>query len=139
MGALPFNWAGVVLLGLAAILIFLEIQVPGIGFLGVGGVIAFVLGALLLFSVGEPDWPGAPVLRISFWLVAILSGMMAVFALVIVGAVVRTRKLKYASSVELLIGQTGQVLSELNPVGNVQLKSEDVERGVVGGRVNRGR
>ena len=124
LGALPFNWAGVVLLGLAAILIFLEIQVPGIGFLGVGGVIAFVLGALLLFSVGEPDWPGAPVLRISFWLVAILSGMMAFFALVIVGAVVRTRKLKYASSVELLIGQTGQVLSELNPVGNVQLKSE---------------
>ena len=124
LGTLPFNWAGVVLLALAAILIFLEIQVPGIGFLGVGGVIAFVLGALLLFSIGEPDWPGAPVLRISFWLVAILSGMIAFFALFVVGAMVRTRKLKYASGVEQLIGQTGKVLTELNPVGNVQLKNE---------------
>ena len=124
LGTLPFNWGGIALLALAALLIFLEIQAPGIGILGVGGVIAFVLGALLLFSVGEPDLPGAPVLRISFWLVAILSGMMAVFALVVVGAVVRTRKLKYASGVEDLIGQTGKVISDLNPVGTVQLASE---------------
>ena len=60
LGTLPFNWAGIVLLALAAVLIFFEIQAPGLGFLGVGGVIAFVLGTLLLFSVGEPDFPDAP-------------------------------------------------------------------------------
>ena len=36
LGALPFNWAGIVLLALAAILIFFEIQAPGLGFLGGG-------------------------------------------------------------------------------------------------------
>ena len=124
LGTLPFNWAGIVLLALAAVLIFLEIQAPGLGFLGVGGVIAFVLGSLLLFSVGEPDLPGAPVVRISLWLVAILSGLMAFFALFMVGAVVRTRKMKYDQGGKGLVGQTGKVLTALSPVGTVQLSSE---------------
>ena len=124
LGTLPFNWAGIVLLALAAVLIFLEIQAPGLGFLGVGGVIAFVLGSLLLFSVGEPDLPGAPVVRISLWLVAVLSGLMAFFALFMVGAVVRTRKMKYDQGGKGLVGQTGKVLTALSPVGTVQLSSE---------------
>ncbi len=124
LGALPFNWAGIVLLALAAILIFFEIQAPGLGFLGVGGVIAFVLGTLLLFAVGEPDFPDAPVVKISLWLVGILSGLIAFFALFIVGAVVRTRKMKYSQVGENLIGQTGKVLTALSPVGTVQLTSE---------------
>lgn len=124
LGTLPFNWAGIVLLALAAVLIFLEIQAPGLGFLGVGGVIAFVLGSLLLFSVGEPDLPGAPAVRISLWLVGILSGLIAFFALFMVGAVVRTRKMKYNQVGGNLIGQTGKVLTALSPVGTVQLTSE---------------
>ena len=124
LGTLPFNWAGIVLLALAAILIFFEIQAPGLGFLGVGGVIAFVLGTLLLFSVGEPDFPDAPVVRISLWLVGILSGLIAFFALFMVGAIVRTRKMKYSQVGENLIGQTGKVLTALSPVGTVQLTSE---------------
>ena len=124
LGTLPFNWAGIVLLALAAILIFFEIQAPGLGFLGVGGVIAFVLGTLLLFSVGEPDFPDAPVVKISLWLVGILSGLIAFFALFMVGAVVRTRKMKYNQVGANLIGQTGKVLTALSPVGTVQLTSE---------------
>ena len=124
LGTLPFNWAGIVLLALAAVLIFFEIQAPGLGFLGVGGVIAFVLGTLLLFSVGEPDFPDAPVVRISLWLVGILSGLIAFFALFMVGAVVRTRKMKYNQVGANLIGQTGKVLTALSPVGTVQLTSE---------------
>ena len=61
LGALPFNWAGVVLLGLAAILIFLEIQVPGIGFLGVGGSDRVCVGgaaAILGWGAGLAGGPG---------------------------------------------------------------------------------
>ena len=83
-----------------------------------------MLGTLLLFSVGEPDFPDAPVVRISLWLVGILSGLIAFFALFIVGAVVRTRKMKYNQVGENLIGQTGKVLTALSPVGTVQLTSE---------------
>ncbi|MFQ5933926.1 MAG: nodulation protein NfeD [Dehalococcoidia bacterium] len=124
LGTLPFNWAGVALLGLAAVLIFFEIQVPGLGFLGIAGVVCFILGALLLFSVGEPDFPGAPVMKISLWLLSILSGIMALFTLVIVTAVVRSRRLKYASVLANLVGQRGQVTSDLAPAGTVQVASE---------------
>ena len=124
LGTLPFSWAGVALLGLAAVLIFFEIQVPGLGFLGLAGVVSFIVGALLLFSVGEPDFPGAPVLKISLWLVGILSGIMAAFALVVVTAVVRSRRLKYVSDFANLVGKRGHVTSDLDPIGTVQLASE---------------
>ena len=124
LGTLPFNWAGVALLGLAAVLIFLEIQVPGFGVLGLAGVVSFILGALLLFSVGEPSFPGAPVLKISLWLVGILSGLMALFSLVVVTAVIRTRKLKYDSGTERLVGRRGMATSDLAPSGTVQVASE---------------
>ena len=124
LGTLPFNWAGVALLIVAAVLIFLEIQVPGIGVLGLGGVIAFIIGALLLFSVGEPSFPGAPVLKISLWLLGILSTMMALFALVVVTAVARSRRLKYMSALAELVGQRGLVTSDLSPTGTVQVASE---------------
>lgn len=124
LGTLPFNWAGIALLALAAVLIFLEIQVPGLGFLGLAGIVCFILGALLLFSVGEPSLPGAPVLKISLWLVSILSGIMAAFALVLVTQVIRYRKYQYEGRTGKLVGQRGHVTSTLNPKGTVQLASE---------------
>ncbi|MEE9198500.1 MAG: NfeD family protein, partial [Dehalococcoidia bacterium] len=124
LGTLPFNWAGIALLALAAVLIFFEIQAPGFGFLGLAGVIAFIIGALLLFSVGEPSFPGAPVLKISLWLLGILSAMMALFALVVVTAVARSRRLKYVSALAKLVGQRGRVTSDLSPTGTVQVASE---------------
>ncbi|MEE9248825.1 MAG: NfeD family protein, partial [Dehalococcoidia bacterium] len=83
-----------------------------------------ILGALLLFSVGEPSFPGAPDLRISLWLIGILSGLMALFSLVVVTAVVRSRRVSYASGIELLVGQTGRVTLDLDPTGTVQLADE---------------
>ncbi|MFQ5873518.1 MAG: nodulation protein NfeD, partial [Dehalococcoidia bacterium] len=124
LGTLPFNWAGIALLALAAVLIFFEIQVPGLGFLGLAGVISFILGALLLFSVGEPSFPDAPVAKISLWLVGTLSGIMALFALVVVTAVVRSRRLKYASGLAELVGKRGHVTSDLSPTGTAQVASE---------------
>ncbi len=124
LGTLPFNWAGIALLSLAAVLIFFEIQVPGLGFLGLAGVICFILGALLLFSVGEPSFPGAPVLRISLWLIGILAAIMALFTLVVVGAVVRSRRLKYVSGLTMLIGKRGKVTSDLTLKDTVQVSSE---------------
>ncbi len=50
LGSLPFNWAGLVLLGLAAAFVIAELH-TGSSLLGVGAVLAFVIGALLLFSV----------------------------------------------------------------------------------------
>ncbi len=124
LGSLPFNWAGIVLLALAAGLIFFEVHAPGLGFLGVAGGGFFILGALLLFTVNIPTLPGAPIAKISLWLLVSLSAAVAAFALVAVRAAIKSRKLKYTSPGVNLVGQTGVVALALAPKGTIQLAGE---------------
>src|ERR1019366_2902673 len=56
MSVLPVSGAGMGLLVLGALFFFLEIKLAAHGVLAVGGAVAIVLGAILLF----PDRPGAP-------------------------------------------------------------------------------
>jgi membrane-bound serine protease (ClpP class) len=123
LGSLPFNWAGLVLLGLAAAFVIAELH-TGSSLLGVGAVLAFVIGALLLFSVDIPRLPGEPVRRVSLWLIGILAGLFAVITVVVGGAVMKTRRLQYPKAGALLIGKTGLATSDLAPKGTVQVASE---------------
>ena len=54
LGPLDTNPAGIALIVLAIILLIAEVFVAGFGFLGIGGIIALILGGLLLIgdSVG---------------------------------------------------------------------------------------
>jgi membrane-bound serine protease (ClpP class) len=123
LGSLPFNWAGLVLLGLAAAFVIAELH-TGSSLLGVGAVLAFVIGALLLFSVDIPRLPGEPVRQVSLWLIGVLAGLFAVVTVVVGGAVVKTRRLQYPKAGALLIGKTGFATSDLAPKGTVQVASE---------------
>ena len=123
LGSLPFNWAGLVLLGLAAAFVIAELHTGSV-LLGVGAVLAFVIGALLLFSVDIPRLPGEPVRHVSLWLIGILSGLFAVVTVVVGGAVIKTRRLQYPKAGALLIGKTGFATSDLTPKGTVQVASE---------------
>src|SRR3546814_7427801 len=59
--ALPVNYAGLALLMLGIGLMVAELFTPSLGILGIGGVIAFVLGAAILFDTDMPQfrlaWP----------------------------------------------------------------------------------
>jgi membrane-bound serine protease (ClpP class) len=123
LGSLPFNWAGLVLLGLAAAFVIAELH-TGSSLLGVGAVLAFVIGALLLFSVDIPRLPDEPVRRVSLWLIGILAGLFAVVTVVVGSAVMKTRRLQYPKAGALLIGKTGFATSDLAPKGTVQVASE---------------
>ena len=57
LGNLPFNWAGLALLALAAVLLIAEVFIAGFGAFGIGSIIAFVLGAILLFFPLTPPSP----------------------------------------------------------------------------------
>ena len=58
-GSLPLQLAGVLLIGLSAVLLLLEATVTSHGLLAVGAVIAFVLGAATLYTEpGDPDAAG---------------------------------------------------------------------------------
>ena len=45
-GNLPINWAGFAFLALALLLLYLEVQVAGVGLLGIGAVVSFVVGGI---------------------------------------------------------------------------------------------
>lgn len=53
---LPVNWAGVGLLAAGAAMMIAEAFLPSFGVLGVGGIVAFVLGGLLLMDTGIPGY-----------------------------------------------------------------------------------
>ncbi|NMG31395.1 NfeD family protein [Aromatoleum evansii] len=100
---LPVNWAGVALLALGAILMLAEAFLPSFGALGVGGIVAFVVGGLFLMDTEAPGF-GIPL--------AFLIGLAIASALVI-GAVgsfaARTRRRPIVSGREQMAGTIATV------------------------------
>lgn len=87
VGTLPINYAGLALLILGLALSGAEIWVASGGALGVGGAIAFVLGASLLI-----DDTQAPFLEVSRPLIYGITLALVAFSLLVVRAVMRTRR-----------------------------------------------
>lgn len=113
LGTLPVNWAGVLLILLAFVLFAFDIFAATHLVLTTGGVVAFVMGSLLLFH--SPD----PYLRIPPWLIAFIAGLIAAIVAVIVSAVVRGQRRPVVSGRESLVGAVGRVRRPLDPVGYV--------------------
>jgi len=115
LGALPVNYAGLLLMGFALLLFGIDLFAPTHGILTVGGVAAFVLGSLLLFDVPE----AAPWLSLSLWAVAGVSLAMALFFGFAIGAVARAQRRTVVTGREGLLGQVGRVRSALDPSGMI--------------------
>lgn len=122
-GSLPVNWGGVALIVLAVVLFLLDIKVAGF-MLSVGGAIAFVLGSLMLFSPFAPPSPTMPRLTVSWPLIALMTVSIASFFLFAVSAGLLAQRAKAASGIESMVGATGTAVSDLDPWGTVQVKSE---------------
>jgi membrane-bound serine protease (ClpP class) len=87
LGTLPINYAGLALLVFGLALLGAEIWVASGGVLGVGGGIAFVIGALLLIDDSQ-----APFLEISRPLILGITLALVAFVLFALRAVMRTRR-----------------------------------------------
>jgi len=116
---LPVNYAGLLLIVFAIILFLLEIKMPSYGLLSIGGVIALVMGSVMLF-----DTPDVPFLRVSWEViitVAILSVLFFVFA---IGMAIRTHRKKATTGKEGIIGEIGEVCKAIDPLGTVKIHGE---------------
>jgi len=136
-GSLPVNWGGVALIVLAVALFILDIKVAGF-MLSVGGGIAFVLGSLMLFSPFAPPSPTMPRLTVSWPLIALMTASIASFFLFALSAGIRAQRVKVASGIESMIGATGVAVSDLDPWGTVQVKSEIWSAVAVEGTIKKG-
>lgn len=123
-GTLDANGAGIAFMVFAVLLFIAEIWVPSHGILTGGGIVALVIGAIILFPPGEPTLPGFR-LTVSPLTLAIVVGTNLLFFYLLARASMRFFRLPTASGQGLLVGATGTARSELAPAGIVRVAGED--------------
>jgi membrane-bound serine protease (ClpP class) len=110
---LPVNLAGVILIIFAIALLVIDLFAPTHGVLTVGGLVAFVVGSLILFETRTPAF------QISVTLVITMAAMTGAFFLFAVGAGVRAQKARIVTGWEGMIGQVVEARSDIAPKGKV--------------------
>ncbi|WP_136514019.1 NfeD family protein [Geomonas edaphica] len=115
---LPVNYAGVALILLGIVLFIAEIKVVSHGMLAVGGVVALVMGSLILFPSPEPY------LRLSWEVIALTVGITALFFTVVIVKVIQAHREPPITGVEGMIGAAAVAETDLDPDGKVVVHGE---------------
>jgi len=110
---LPITATGALLLLFALALILAEAFVPSFGVLGVGGIVAFALGSLLLFDTADPT------AAIDRSIIATAVAAVSVFMLTIGYLVLRTQRRPATTGAEALVGAQGVVRRRVDGEGVV--------------------
>ena len=118
LSILPVNYAGLALMALGVGLIVAESITPSFGVMGFGGVVAFVVGSIILFDTGIPGFE-APLRVIGG--VGLAAGLL-MFGLVVVLA--RSRRRPVVSGRESLVGRRAVVLEDFEGAGPVLVQGE---------------
>jgi membrane-bound serine protease (ClpP class) len=121
MQLLPVSLAGLLLIACSLALFVLEAKFPTHGVLGVGGVIAMVLGALFLIQ--------SPItgMGVSLWTALGVAVPFAIIVIALMRLVMRSLTWKQATGKEELIGEEGSVtegLDATHPAGMIFVHGE---------------
>lgn len=108
---LPVNYAGLLLIILALILFILEVKITSHGVLTIGGIIAMIIGSLMLFE--SP----APFMRLSLTVVLPAVLITALFFSLTLGLALKAYKRKPVTGIEGLIGEYGTATTEVSKDG----------------------
>jgi len=108
---LPVNVAGLALIGLAVVLFMVDLFAPTHGVLTFGGIIAFFLGALMLFDRSDP------VYRVSLAYIIPATLLTAAFFTFVVGAGVRAQSLPVRVGRDIMLGKTIPALVPIDASG----------------------
>jgi membrane-bound serine protease (ClpP class) len=118
ISVLPINWLGAALIGLAFVLFALEAKFASHGILAAGAAVAMTLGAVMLINSPFPEarihWPTA---------IAVTLPFSAITAF-LVSLAVKARRNKVATGPEGMIGEIGNALTGLEPLGKVFVRGE---------------
>ncbi len=118
LGMLPVNYAGILLIVLAIGLFVGEVLTTTFGIFTVGGVVALVIGSLILFQ------GASPVFRIDPWLIAIVTIIITGALSFIIHRAISAHRRQAKTGREELTGKTAVVKIALNPEGTVFFKGE---------------
>ncbi|MCZ6809754.1 MAG: nodulation protein NfeD [Proteobacteria bacterium] len=115
---LPVNYAGLALIIVGIVLIVAEALVPSFGALGIGGIVAFIFGAIMMF---DSDIPG---FGISVTFVVGLAVVAGLFLLWLVSYLVRLRRRGAVSGRASIIGGSATAMQSFTGEGKVWLEGE---------------
>lgn len=100
---LPVNHAGLALLLLGVAFLAAEAFLPTSGVLGAGGLVAFIVGCVILIDSDSPGW-GVPLP-----LVGALAVITAAFLALVVGMAARARRRPVVTGLPALVGAAGEL------------------------------
>jgi membrane-bound serine protease (ClpP class) len=116
---LPVNYAGLALIVLGIAFMVAEAFLPAFGSLGIGGLIAFVIGSVILLD--DTNLPG---FEIPYGLIAGVAAASAGFVFLVVGMAIRNRRRPVVSGREYLIGAAGEALEDFEREGWARVQGE---------------
>ena len=105
---LPVSTTGLALILLGVGLLVAEHFVPGFGLLGIGGLVAFVTGSIMLIDTDVPGY------RISGLLIGVAAATSAAFVLIVLNLAIRARQQPVVSGCEQMLGASGEVLEDID-------------------------
>jgi membrane-bound serine protease (ClpP class) len=132
--ALSVSAAGLALILFALLLFILELKTPTHGFLTLGGIVALLLGSLMLIDAEKE-----PYLRISLGVIIPATLFTAGFFAFAMGMAVRAHRRKPATGIEGMIGLIGEAREELGPEGMVFVHGESWKARTKGEKIKKGR
>ncbi|MGA8050807.1 MAG: nodulation protein NfeD [Burkholderiales bacterium] len=116
---LPVNYAGLALILLGIAFMIAEAFVPAFGSLGVGGLIAFVIGSIILIDTDAPGF------EIPYALIGGIAAASGAFLILVIGMLAKGRRRPVVTGREELIGASGEALEDFSGEGWARVHSEN--------------
>ena len=117
LNMLPINYAGLGLILLGITLLVIEVFTPTV-VIGLGGIIAFVLGAVMLFEIEEPGF------RLSWPVIGIAAAIFIGLILVVLGSLRRAQKGPMRLGAQAMRGLSAEILDWSESEGHVFTQGE---------------
>jgi membrane-bound serine protease (ClpP class) len=118
LNLLPISYAGVALVLVGIGLMVAEVHIGAFGVIGIGGIVAFVIGTIMMFPAETPG------LRLSMSVLAIVAIATLGFFSLVLTMLLRSRRRAIVSGAEALRGAEGETVSWQGTEGRVRIDGE---------------
>ena len=115
---LPVSYAGLGLIALGITLMIMEAFVPSTGVLGIGGVIAFVVGSVVLMDTDSEAF------QIAMPLIAAVAVFSVISLFFVINLLMRARRSAQVSGLDAMLKETAVVQEDFSKQGLVRVHGE---------------
>ncbi len=115
---LPVSWTGLSLIGLAIVLFVLEVKIASHGALTIGGIVAMLVGSIMLIDTQ------LPFMRVSLAVIIPSVLFTALFFIFAVGMGLRAQRRRVSTGNEGLLGEEGVARTDIAENGRVFVHGE---------------